>query len=169
MSTIELIGNLADIKKKYNESGMDNSVLLPSIILGDEVVSEYDSSQTYNVGDKVIIYDESGNATIYTAKENGITGEFNASKWSALSLFELLNKTQRIWVGKEEPADMKENDIWLKSYDPVEVTFVPNNDADEEYTVTCEYGDTIDEPEPPTKDGYTFMGWVEEDETEETT
>lgn len=171
MSTIQFIGDLATIKKKFTEAGMDSSVLLPSILLGDEVVSEYDSSKTYNAGDRVIVYDEAGNATIYTAKENGITGEFDSSKWSSLSLFELLNKTQRIWIGKEEPQDMKEKDIWLQSFDPIEITFVPNNDVDEEYTVSCEYGDPIDEPEPPTKEGYTFMGWVEEEleDEEETT
>ena len=95
-----------------NSSDRTNTFnIMKSYLFGSDQVSEYSSSKTYNKGDKVYIVNIDGTVTVYTAKEDSITGIFNETKWTAGVTGTGTNSG--IVISNDAPADSNVG-MWIK-------------------------------------------------------
>mgnify|MGYP002852558707 CR=1 FL=1 len=73
------LGNTAEEAKQGSVS--TDQKILAAIFGKDGVPQVYEEEITYNTGDKIIYVDEEGVASVLQAKEDGITGTFDITKW----------------------------------------------------------------------------------------
>ena len=85
--------------------------LLKAQLFNGKEVSEYSSHKTYNKGDKVYIVNIDGAVTVYTAKEDSITGVFNETKWTAGVIG--VDTNSGVLVSDTKPSDDSIK-MWIK-------------------------------------------------------
>lgn len=73
---------------------------------GGSIAAEYDSTQTYNLGD-VVVYDKK----LYEALENGITGDWDPDKWAEVTVAELIKAVRESVSDETERALEAEGDL----------------------------------------------------------
>lgn len=78
---------MALIKKSFKDSRFNILNLLRVFNFGNKTISEYDTTKVYNTGDFIYVYTkETHDIKIFKCTEDGVTGAFNASKWTESSV-----------------------------------------------------------------------------------
>lgn len=87
--------------------------LLNSFVFGNKEIRPYEESKSYNIGDLIIQTDENNKIKIYQATRNGITGEFDITKWSEKILSNIVsqNTDNVVMISKTQPV-LNENRVW---------------------------------------------------------
>lgn len=99
--------------------------LILNSLFGDDLPSEYDRNKKYNKGDVIISITPSGGYRLKIAKNDGITGTFDNTKWNDVYFTNLfrsgsaldMNFSKAIQISVDRPLD-KDNMTW---YEPIAV------------------------------------------------
>ena len=109
--------------------------VLKQYVFGDRDIREYSEDNVYNQGDVVVFFNKDGSYTLRQPKEDNVTGNFAATKWSEIIVSELIQHWERnsglVIVSDIKPTN-EDNLIWYQSF----ANRYESSDFDNLYTST---------------------------------
>lgn len=116
-----------------------NNLLITQVLkqyaFGDRDIREYSEDNVYNQGDVVVFFNRDGSYSLRQPKEDNVTGNFEATKWSEIILSELIQYCVRnsglVIVSDTKPTN-EDNLIWYQSF----ANRYESSDFDNLYTST---------------------------------
>lgn len=118
-----MAAKLTLIKKLVSNDVVNSYQLILNALFGNRIPEEYDSSRTYLKGDPIIVINNAGGYILQVAKESGITGNYDSSKWNTVSFTDLFKEgssldvdfTKAVQFSSTKP-ESKDNVIWLQPF-----------------------------------------------------
>lgn len=108
---------LYDLKDEIKDNiNIDN--IISSVVVGeaDNILGWYDPDKIYNIGDIIPHITEDGKLVMLICKENGVTGEFDISKWDRYDLISEMKKMYDYYIiqAPVRPKEHRLNKVWLQ-------------------------------------------------------
>lgn len=117
------------VKKLVSTEVVNSYQLILNAVFGNNLPEEYDPSKTYSKGDPIIIINNNGSYILKVAKESGLAGDYDDSKWNTVSFTDLFKEGSSLDIDfskaiqfSDIQPESKDNVIWLQSFNKRSVT-----------------------------------------------
>ena len=118
-----MAAKLTLVKKLVSNEVLNSYQLILNALFGSLLPEEYDSNKVYDKGDPIIVINPDGSYILQIAKESGVTGPYDPSKWNTVSFTDLFKEgsaldidfSKFIQVSETKP-ESEDNVIWLQPF-----------------------------------------------------
>ena len=114
VNAIHIVNQVEDIGKSdsFNTEQLVNSAIFGSY---SGLMATFDSSKTYNRGDKVPFLTDNGEVLILVCNKNDVTGAFKATDWDEWNIVDELNGVyNELFIMSWNEPTVRRNKIWIE-------------------------------------------------------